>query len=96
MDLVCLSRCNYIHFHMSSIKRTFPLGFPWQTSDPFLFCVYHKDDYDEAMKLLDEGVVDCDSFITDIKSLDEIQGAFEALTTNPNAMKSMIRISEPA
>lgn len=58
--------------------------------------VYHKDDYDEAMKLLDEGVVDCDSFITDIKSLDEIQGAFEALTTNPNAMKSMIRISEPA
>lgn len=22
-----------------------PLGFPWETSDPFLFCVYHKDDY---------------------------------------------------
>jgi redox-sensitive bicupin YhaK (pirin superfamily) len=22
-----------------------PLGFPWPTLDPFLFCVYHRDDY---------------------------------------------------
>ena len=22
-----------------------PLGFPWQTVDPFLFCVHHVDDY---------------------------------------------------
>jgi len=27
------------------IKRTFPLGFPWQTQDPFLFCVHHLDLY---------------------------------------------------
>lgn len=25
-----------------------PLGFPWATRDPFLFCVYHKDDYPEG------------------------------------------------
>ena len=24
---------------------TEPLGFPWQTRDPFLFCVHHLDDY---------------------------------------------------
>ncbi len=27
------------------IKELFKLGFPWQTQDPFLFCVYHYDQY---------------------------------------------------
>lgn len=26
-----------------NIKHIFPLGFPWKTEDPFLFCVYHHD-----------------------------------------------------
>ncbi len=30
---------------MKAIKNIFPLGFPWQTQDPFLFCVYHYDQY---------------------------------------------------
>lgn len=33
---------------MNSIKRIFPLGFPWQTQDPFLFCVYHLDHYPQG------------------------------------------------
>lgn len=28
-----------------TIKEIFELGFPWQTQDPFLFCVYHLDHY---------------------------------------------------
>ena len=28
-----------------SIKHVFRLDFPWQTQDPFLFCVYHLDHY---------------------------------------------------
>ncbi|MDB4974364.1 MAG: Pirin [Myxococcaceae bacterium] len=27
------------------VLRVSPAGFPWQTSDPFLFCVYHQDAY---------------------------------------------------
>jgi quercetin 2,3-dioxygenase len=29
----------------SSIKAVKPLGFPWVTQDPFLFCVHHDDAY---------------------------------------------------
>src|SRR5579863_6285544 len=29
----------------SAILNIERLGFPWQTPDPFLFCVYHKDAY---------------------------------------------------
>ena len=29
----------------SAIRSIFPLGFPWQTQDPFLFAVYHLDHY---------------------------------------------------
>ncbi|MDN4165528.1 pirin family protein [Cytophagales bacterium LB-30] len=34
------------------IKKIAPLGFPWETQDPFLFCVHHEDFYpkgNEAM-----------------------------------------------
>jgi len=27
------------------VISTRPLGFPWQTSDPFLFCAHHDDAY---------------------------------------------------
>jgi hypothetical protein len=30
---------------MSAVIETLPLGFPWQTVDPFLFCVHHDDAY---------------------------------------------------
>jgi len=32
----------------SPILKIQPLGFPWETADPFLFCVYHDDAYPRA------------------------------------------------
>jgi quercetin 2,3-dioxygenase len=29
----------------SAVLQTLPLGFPWVTADPFLFCVHHDDAY---------------------------------------------------
>ncbi|MFY0600778.1 MAG: pirin family protein [Cyclobacteriaceae bacterium] len=36
----------------SSIKNIKPLGFPWQTQDPFIFCAYHEDNYPEGNESL--------------------------------------------
>jgi redox-sensitive bicupin YhaK (pirin superfamily) len=30
---------------MSSILKISPLGFPWKTLDPFIFCVHHRDEF---------------------------------------------------
>jgi redox-sensitive bicupin YhaK (pirin superfamily) len=30
---------------MKKILTIEPLGFPWRTQDPFLFCAYHRDEY---------------------------------------------------
>ena len=34
--------------HPSIIKNIKPLGFQWETNNPFLFCVHHKDAYPEG------------------------------------------------
>lgn len=30
---------------MNKLLTVEPLGFPWKTQDPFLFCAYHRDEY---------------------------------------------------
>jgi len=36
----------------TAIKSIRPLGFPWQTQDPFLFCVHHEDFYPKGNDLM--------------------------------------------
>lgn len=37
---------------MNAIKAIKPLGFPWVTQDPFLFCVHHEDFYPEGNEVM--------------------------------------------
>ncbi len=36
----------------NAIKSIKPLGFPWQTQDPFLFCVHHEDFYPKGNNVM--------------------------------------------
>lgn len=36
----------------TAIKVIKPLGFPWQTQDPFLFCVHHEDFYPKGNEVM--------------------------------------------
>ena len=37
-------------YDSGAVLKVEPLGFPWQTQDPFLFCVYHADAYPKGNK----------------------------------------------
>ncbi|MEP5090487.1 MAG: zinc-binding dehydrogenase, partial [Paracoccaceae bacterium] len=100
VDLMTAAAATRGRIVMVAIHATKPqidmFQFFWRELELIGARVYRPEDYDKAMALLAEGVVDCDAFITDIKKLQDIEAAFKALTENPNAMKSMIRISEDA
>jgi hypothetical protein len=39
-----------MEYESRAVINVKPLGFPWETEDPFLFCVYHADAYPEGNK----------------------------------------------
>lgn len=97
VDLMTAAAATRGRIVMVAIHATKPqidmFQFFWRELDLIGARVYRPEDYDKAMALLAKGVVDCDAFITDIQGLGDIEGAFKMLTENPNAMKSMIRVS---
>ncbi|MBV7395833.1 zinc-dependent alcohol dehydrogenase [Mameliella sediminis] len=58
--------------------------------------VYEPEDYDKAIALVAEGKIASDTIITDVSPLRDIQQAFEALDASPTALKSLIKVGEPA
>ena len=53
---------------------------------------YEPRDYDEAIRLVAEGVIDTARFITDRETLPRIGAAFESLSASPNALKTLIDV----
>jgi 2-desacetyl-2-hydroxyethyl bacteriochlorophyllide A dehydrogenase len=53
--------------------------------------VYEPEDFDHAIALVASGVIDCNSMITDVRPLDAITGAFEALSGDTPGMKTLIK-----
>jgi len=96
VDLMTAAAATRARIVMVAIHASKPsvdmFQFFWRELELFGARVYRPEDYDEAMRYLAEGVVDCTSFITDIQPLEDIQAAFEALIGNPSAIKSMIQI----
>jgi len=62
--------------------------FFWREIELLGVRVYEPDDFDQAIALVASGAIDCNSLITDMRPLDEITDAFEALSGNGPAMKS--------
>ena len=67
--------------------------FFWRELELFGARVYEPQNYDQAINMLAKGEVATDIMITDETPLSGIQGAFESLDGNANAMKSLIKIN---
>lgn len=69
------------------------LIFFWREIELFGAWVYEAEDYEQAIKLVASGAIDCNSIITDVRPLEKITDAFQALSGNAQAMKSLIKCS---
>jgi 2-desacetyl-2-hydroxyethyl bacteriochlorophyllide A dehydrogenase len=65
--------------------------FFWREIELFGARVYEPEDFDQAIELVAAGAIDCEAMITDVRPLDQITRAFEALSGNAQAMKSLIQ-----
>ena len=54
--------------------------------------LYEEADFDEAIKLAANGKLHLDKLITQISPIDDVQQTFEAIDTNPDGIKYLIRL----
>lgn len=95
MTAVAAARGRIVMVAIHAQKRQVDLfRFFWRELEMIGTRVYEPQDYDDAIGLIASGAIDAASLITDVRPLERIQEAFEALDANPVAMKSLIRCSD--
>jgi (R,R)-butanediol dehydrogenase/meso-butanediol dehydrogenase/diacetyl reductase len=68
--------------------------FFWRELELYGARVYEPQDYDAAIKLVADKVLDFDGFITTTLDLGDIESAFKQLDSSPDAMKLMIQVGD--
>ena len=94
MTEAAATRCRIVMVAIHGTKPTVDLfKFFWREIELFGARVYEAEDYEQAIKLVASGAIDCNSIITDVRPLEKITDAFQALSGNAQAMKSLIKCS---
>ncbi len=94
MTEAAATRCRIVMVAIHGTKPTVDLfKFFWREIELFGARVYEAEDYEQAIKLVASGAIDCKAMITDVRPLEKITEAFEALSDNARAMKSLIKCS---
>lgn len=89
----CRARICMVAIHAT--KPTIDLfQFFWREIEMIGARVYEPEDYENALGLLADGKLDAEVMITGVKPLSDIESAFLELTTDANAMKTLIQLSE--
>ncbi|WP_136660686.1 alcohol dehydrogenase catalytic domain-containing protein [Nitratireductor sp. XY-223] len=100
VDLMTAVAATRARIVMVAIHATAPkvdlFQFFWREIEMFGARVYEPQDYEEAMKLLFDGVIDVNEMITDIRGLEQLGDAFAELAGNPRAMKTLIKCNAEA
>jgi 2-desacetyl-2-hydroxyethyl bacteriochlorophyllide A dehydrogenase len=68
--------------------------FFWREIEMLGARVYEEQDYERAIAMLADRSISAEQLITDVKALEDIQEAFNALDDNPTAMKTLLRVSK--
>ena len=91
MTAVAATRARLVLVAIHAVKPKVDLfQFFWRELELMGVRVYEPEDYEMAIDIITSGKIDVGSLITDVRSLSEIQSAFEDLDQNPSAMKTLI------